>query len=197
MTATQHASWVDFFKRERGRLVRYVRSLIDDAADRESEDIVQDVVLGLFEKADVLAPIENFTAYVYQSLRNRVVDAMRRKKRGHDSLDAELPGDADAGFSLADLLADMSYDVNKEMDRKEINRDLNTAISMLDENHRTIVLATELQGVTFKELSDEWKVPIGTLLARKSRAMKKMKEALLIIDPVHYSSLFKEGVSYG
>lgn len=194
MTEAQHRSKADFFRRERGRLVGYVRSLIDDAADRESEDIVQDVVLGLFEKADVSAPIENFAAYVYQSLRNRVIDVFRRR-RGQESLDAGIPGDT--GLVLADLLADMHYDVDKEMDRREINRDLNAAISMLDENHRTIVVATELQGLTFKELSEEWKVPVGTLLARKSRAMKKLKEALLSIDPVHYSSFFEEGVSYG
>jgi RNA polymerase sigma factor (sigma-70 family) len=188
MTEAQHKSKADFFRRERGRLVGYVRSLIDDAADRESEDIVQDVVLGLFEQADISAPIENFAAYVYQSLRNRVIDVFRRR-RSQESLDT--------GLVLADLLADMSYDVDREIDRREIHRDLNTAISMLDENHRTIVVATELQGLTFKELSDRWKVPLGTLLARKSRAMKKLKEALLSIDPVRYSSFFKEGVSYG
>ena len=194
MTEAQQKSRADYFKRERGRLVGYVRSLIDDAADRESEDIVQDVVLGLFEKADVSAPIENFAAYVYQSLRNRIVDVFRRRRR-QENLDAEMPGDT--GLVLADLLADMNYDVDREMDRREINRDLNTAISMLDENHRTIVVATELQGRTFKELSGEWKVPIGTLLARKSRAMQKLKEALLTIDPLHYSRFIEEGVSYG
>ena len=194
MTEAQHRLKADFFRRERGRLVGYVRSLIDDAADRESEDIVQDVVLGLFEQADVSAPIENFTAYVYQSLRT----VLSTSSAGGAVRKVLMPESReDTGLVLADLLADMSYDVDREMDRREIHRDLNTAISMLDENHRTIVVATELQGLTFKDLSDRWKIPLGTLLARKSRAMKKLKEALLSIDPVHYSTFFEEGVSYG
>jgi RNA polymerase sigma factor (sigma-70 family) len=194
MTDQKHASWIEFLKRERSRLIRYVRSRIDDAADRESEDIVQDVVLGLFEKADISAPVENLAAYVYQSLRNRVIDAMRRRKGGHQSLDAELPGDT--GSTLADFIADMAYDIEIEFDRKEFNRDLNTALSMLDEKSRSIVVATEVHGLTFKNLSEERKVPIGTLLAHKSRAMKKLREALVEIDPVHYLPLVKEGDSY-
>jgi RNA polymerase sigma factor (sigma-70 family) len=193
MTERQ-ASWIEFLKRERSRLIRYVRNRIDDAADRESEDIVQDVVLGLFEKADISAPVENLAAYVYQSLRNRIIDAMRRRKGGHQSLDAELPGDT--GSTLADFIADMAYDIEIELDRKEFNRDLNTALSMLDEKSRSIVVATEVHGLTFKNLSEEWKVPIGTLLAHKSRAMKKLREALVEIDPAHYLPLVKEGDSY-
>jgi RNA polymerase sigma-70 factor (ECF subfamily) len=194
MTETQRASWIDFFKKERLRLVRYVRSLIDDAADREGEDIVQEVVLGLFEKADISAPVENLAAYVYQSLRNRVIDAMRRRKPGKASLDAELPGDS--GGTLADVVSDIAYDLEKELDHRAFNEDLRAALATLDEKYRGIVIATEVRGLSFKELSEAWKIPVGTLLAHKSRAMKKLREALVNIDPVHYLPLVKEGDPY-
>ena len=90
-------SWSDFFSRERKRLVGYVRTLINDASDRDGEDIVQDVALGIFDKGDIAAPIENFSAYVYQALRNRVVDYFRRRK-STASLDEELP-DQPGSFS--------------------------------------------------------------------------------------------------
>jgi len=186
MTQTQKASWAAFFSRERKRLVNYVRTLIDDAADRESEDIVQDVVLGIFDKADILAPIENFSAYVYQALRNRVVDKMRSRKK-HESIDGELPGDT--GLVLADILTDVKFDVAGESERLEIKDDLSRAVEMLDERDQLVFIETEINGMSFRELSEEWQVPIGTLLARKSRAMKKLREALLKIDPVHYSCL--------
>jgi RNA polymerase sigma factor (sigma-70 family) len=186
MTETQRASWTEFFSRERKRLVGFVRKLIDDAGDREGEDIVQDVIAGLFDRANVLAPIENISAYVYQALRNRVVDRLR-SRRTDESLDAELPGDT--GLVLADILADIGYDTSGEVERKEINADLSRAMDTLDEKYREIFMATEVHGMTFQELSDDWEVPIGTLLARKSRAIKKLREALLAIDPVHYSRL--------
>lgn len=64
MTLTQ------FLGTERQRMTRYVRRLIEDTGDRDGEDIVQDVALSLFQRADVLMPIEALSAYVYQSLRD-------------------------------------------------------------------------------------------------------------------------------
>jgi len=62
-----------FFKTERTRMVAYVRRLIDDAADRDGEDIVQDVMANLFNMADVTMPLDNLAAYVYRSIRNMVM----------------------------------------------------------------------------------------------------------------------------
>jgi len=52
----------DYFQTEYKKLVRYVRNRIDDAADRDAEDIVQDVVLNIFNKSDISIPSENLTA---------------------------------------------------------------------------------------------------------------------------------------
>jgi RNA polymerase sigma factor (sigma-70 family) len=186
MSKTQRASWTEFFSRERKRLVGYVRSLIEDAGDREGEDIVQEVALGLFDNADIAAPIENLSAYVYQALRNRVVDKLRRR-RDLDSLDAPLPGDT--GLVLADILADLKFNAAGETERKEIAQDIHYAIESLDDKYREVFIATELNGLSFQELSEAWETPTGTLLARKSRAMKMLREALVEIDRDHYSPL--------
>jgi RNA polymerase sigma factor (sigma-70 family) len=190
MGHTSQRSWTEFFSTERSRLIGYVRSLIDDAADRDSEDILQDVIAGILDKPDVTAPIQNIAAYVYQALRNRVVDYMRRKRK-NESFDAE-PQEG-SGRALAEILADLRYDTARESEQKEINRDLNDAIAKLDEYDRDIFIATEFQGMTFQELSDLWEVPIGTLLSRKSRATKKLQKELIRIDPVHYTELLKKG----
>jgi RNA polymerase sigma factor (sigma-70 family) len=190
MGQSSQRSWTEFFASERNRLIGYVRGLIDDAADRDGEDILQDVIATILDKPDVTEPIQNIAAYVYQALRNRVIDYMRRRKK-NESIDAE-PSDGD-GWALAEILADLRYDAARESERKEINRDLNNAIGKLDEYDRDIFIATEFQGLTFQELSDLWEVPIGTLLSRKSRAVKKLQKELITIDSVHYTELLKKG----
>jgi RNA polymerase sigma factor (sigma-70 family) len=190
MTHSQKKSWLDFLDQERKRLVGYVRSLIQDAASFDGEDIVQDVFANILEKADVTAPIENFSAYVYQALRNRVIDYMRRRRK-HENIDAELPGDT--GIVLSDILTDLKFNTASEVEQKEINHDLSRAIDMLEEKYQSIVIATEIEGLSFQELSDKWDIPIGTLLARKSHAMKKLRELLLEIDSDFYSRLLEKG----
>jgi RNA polymerase sigma factor (sigma-70 family) len=183
-------SWSSFFDRERKRLVGYVRSRIDDAAAFDSEDIVQDIAAGLFDRNDLADTVDNIAAYVYQALRNRVVDYLRRRRR-NEPLDAELPGDT--GLALGDILADLNADTAGEVERREIRADLIRAVDMLDEKDQGIVIATEMQGRTFRDLSEETGLPVGTLLARKSRAMKKLRAALLDMDPDHYSRLQQKG----
>ena len=165
---------VEFFRSEYGRLVGYVHKMIDDAADRDGEDIVQDVIVNAFNLADVNAPIENVSAYLYQSVRNRVVDYLRKRKLGTVSLEELVLGNSD--LRLADLLYDARDNPVVEFERREMLHLLFEAIEALNEEQRAVLIETELEGRTFKELAKEWGVPVGTLLARKSRALAKIRK---------------------
>jgi RNA polymerase sigma-70 factor (ECF subfamily) len=137
--------------------------MIDDAADRDAEDIVQDVMLGLFDKADITLPIENLSAYIYRALRNRVTDMFRRKR--------DLA-------SLAELVHESVEDAADALENKELKESVVRAIDNLNDEQRAVVIATEFEDRSFRELSEEWEIPIGTLLARKSRALQKIKSEL-------------------
>jgi len=144
-------------------LVAFVRNRIDDAADRDAEDIVMDVMLGLFEKANVARPIEDLSAYVFQSLRNRIVDLFRTRKMK---------------VALSDVLQDSRYDTENEVEKKELREKIFKSINNLNEEQRAVVVATEFEGISFRDLSEQWGIPVGTLLARKSRALKKIKNEM-------------------
>jgi RNA polymerase sigma factor (sigma-70 family) len=164
---------LEFMTRERETLVGYVRRYIDDTAERDGEDIVQDVALNIFYRADITIPIENITSYVYQALRNKVIDYLR-KRRDIVSLD---DGWMDEGeTTLLQTLPDPQSDGTKEISRMVARENLFRALAMLDDDQRSILIATELEGKTFQELAEQSGVPLGTLLARKSRALKKMNE---------------------
>jgi RNA polymerase sigma factor (sigma-70 family) len=153
----------EFFQKEYFRLVRFVRRLIDDAADRDAEDIVQDVMLSIFDKADVTIPIENLAAYVYRSLRNKVVDIFRKKEDV---------------VSMSNVISDARHDTEREVERKELMEFVFRAIDSLPDEQRAVLIATEFEGRPFRELSERWKIPIGTLLARKSRALRHIRKKL-------------------
>ena len=152
-----------FFQKEYSRLVRYARRLIDDAADRDAEDIVQDVMLSIFEKADVSIPIENLAAYVYRSLRNKVIDIFRKK--------SDI-------ISLSDVIADARYDTEREVEKKELMDFVFRAVDDLPEEQKTVLIAIEFEGWSYRELSERWGIPLGTLLARKSRALQNIRKKL-------------------
>jgi RNA polymerase sigma factor (sigma-70 family) len=160
---TQKKRIASFIATEWTRLVGYVRAWIADAADRDAEDVVQDVIERLFERADVTEPVADLSAYLYRALRNKVIDLYRKPKRA-----AELPED----------LSDVRFEASEEMDREEAREVLFEAIDELPPAQREVLVATELEGRSFKELAEEWETPIGTLLARKHRAIRALRETL-------------------
>jgi RNA polymerase sigma factor (sigma-70 family) len=168
-------SVAQFFTAERKRLVAYVRRFLEDAAEWDGEDVVQDVALSLFSRDEGLVPIESLSAYVYESLRHRAIDYLRRR-RASVSLDAPVDGQDDA--PLVSLLADMGADVEKEVFRAELRKAIFDAIEGLPVDQKAVIIETELNGRSFRELSEEWGVPVGTLLARKSRGLSKVRGLL-------------------
>jgi RNA polymerase sigma factor (sigma-70 family) len=156
-------SLADFFRDKREALVGYVRRRIDDVADQEAEDIVEDVIVGLFDRADPTIPIQDLAAFVYRALRNRIIDRFRKRRE-------TLPLMEDVLGSGGDPLL--------ELERRETLEAVFTAMEVLAEGERAVILATEFDGRPFKELAAEWQVPIGTLLARKSRGLEKIRKQL-------------------
>ena len=158
---------------EREKLIGYVHRFIDDTAERDGEDIVQEVALNIFNRADITIPIENVAAYVYQALRNKVIDYLR-KRRDMVSLDDGWMDDEET--TLLQTLPDPQTDGMHGLSWMEARENLFKVLSVLNDEQRAILIATDLEGKTFQELSEEWVIPLGTLLARKSRAHQKIKE---------------------
>ncbi|MCK4908161.1 MAG: sigma-70 family RNA polymerase sigma factor [Spirochaetes bacterium] len=167
-----------FFKREYKKLLNYVNKKINDTAERDSEDIIQDVMLNIFDKSDISLQFEDIAAYVYTSIKNKIYDIFRsgRNKTNDLSFDDNLKDNVD--LKLSEVLGDIRYESSIEFEKNEKNEKLYHAIDELDEKQKAVLIATEFESRSFKELSFEWDVPIGTLLARKSRALKIIKSKL-------------------
>ena len=160
-----------FIKSERQRFINYVRSLLRETAEMDAEDVVQDVLLRMLERPDSTATLENMTAYVYRSLRNRVID-FRRTRKPNLSLDNESDKN---GARLIDLLQSQQPNALEILQTQQGKQELFEALDCLSEREKQVVIAHELEGVPFRELSGAWGIPQNTLLSHKSRAMKKLK----------------------
>ncbi len=160
---------------EYNNLLDFVRARWRSDAERDAEDILQDVVTGLFTKVDFSKPIENVAGYIYRSLRNRIIDLQRKRKHISISLDKEE--ETDEG-SMVRQLADQGHDVPSWSRNEKLQNRMMRAIDQLKPEQQDIIYATEFEGYSYEELSREWEVPIGTLLARKHRALAKLNKML-------------------
>jgi RNA polymerase sigma factor (sigma-70 family) len=164
-----------FFSDKYRKLVRYFQVNYSDLSEMEAEDVVSDLMADLFEKAGILGPIENLSAYIYQSVRNKANDYLRRRKKAV-SLDEPVSEEADDSAQKA--IPEPRYDMTRELEAAEIRRRLVQALAAIEPNQRAVWIATELDGYSFSELSEEWGVAVGTLLSRKHRANAALQKEL-------------------
>ncbi|MGB5437980.1 MAG: RNA polymerase sigma factor [Maribacter sp.] len=159
-----------FFNEEYHSLKAYAKSKIENAADRDAEDIVQDVALNLFLRANNPLPINNVAGFVYNSLRNRIIDILRTKKE-RSSIENELE---ERLLEFSELLygkSDNSYS-------DQMKNELKKAILKLKPLYRKIIIAIDFEGFTYNEISFETGIPEGTLMSRRHRAISLLYKAL-------------------
>ncbi|MDF3085245.1 RNA polymerase sigma factor [Burkholderia sola] len=162
--------------RERTRLGNFIRRRIRDPDD--AEDVLQDVLHEFVQAYRLPAPIEQASAWLFRTARNRIIDRFRKKKEQPlaDLLDAD--DDADSEYRLD--LALPSHDAGPEAlyARTLLLKALQDALDELPANQREVFIAHELEGRSFKEMAAASGVTLNTLLARKRYAVLHLRARL-------------------
>ena len=175
MEQGENSKWYAFFTRDGEKLIRFARNQTRRISEMEAEDIVADVMLNMVSRLETNGPVENIAAYAYRAVRNKIVDYERAKAR-ETSLDGMA--DEDGELPLLNLIAAENEEPFAAEERAERMHRLTDAIGKLEPRQRAILIATELRGKSFRDLAEEWDEPIGTLLSRKSRAVKTLRKLL-------------------
>jgi RNA polymerase sigma-70 factor (ECF subfamily) len=157
-----------------GRVFSIVRSQCGDAD--LAEEITQSTFCTVAVKLRDYQEVGKFESWLFRIAMNRLRDEMRRRKR-HASPMAEAPM---ANLAVADEGADAPGRRGAPPTRVEpaTSRALLEAIASLNEADREIVTLRHVGGLSFKQLADSLNEPLGTLLARHHRALKKLREYL-------------------
>lgn len=175
MTAEEHNRLTEFFRDEYESMLGYVKKQITGITHLEGEDIVQEVITGFYSRSPSAAPVENIAAYIYRALKNRIIETFRKKEI---PLSLDAPGDREEDLSLLNIIEDNRFDAAAEHEKKALREAIFSVIDALQPEQRLVIIATELEGKSYRELSEELDIPVGTLLSRKSRALKVVREGL-------------------
>jgi RNA polymerase sigma factor (sigma-70 family) len=165
-----------FFAREYQNLLSYVKRYWSGDGETEPEDILQDVALNLFTRVDLDTPIENLLAYTYRSLKNKIIDRQRRKKpRVLSNFEDEENGEN----YLLNRIADDAVSPEFYEEQEEFLDSMFELMDELNPGQQEILIRTEIEGQTFESLSQDWDIPIGTLLSRKHRALSRLQKLFI------------------
>jgi len=162
-------------RRERGRLLAYIRRFIADAA--EAEDIVQESLYELVLAYRMTQPVEQAGAWLARVARNRIIDRFRRRSGRPRTVEAPANEEVPGG-SLADLLPAAAGGPEAEVMRDILLIEVEAALAELPGEQREVFIAHELDGVSFRELAQRSGVSVNTLLSRKRYAVRYLRKRL-------------------
>ncbi|MFO8235448.1 MAG: sigma-70 family RNA polymerase sigma factor [Bacteroidales bacterium] len=162
-------------KKEYDKLLRYTKYHVRKITDIEAEDILHEVAFKVFSKVDFESTVENVVAYLYSSIKNKIIELARKPKKliTVDSLvDRNIYNES---FKTTKNIYD---NIEIEMDREELYQLLYRAVQQLPPMYQSVIIATGFEGKTIKEFSKETDIPMGTLLSRRHRALSKLHDIL-------------------
>jgi RNA polymerase sigma factor (sigma-70 family) len=130
---------------------------------------VQEVMLSILEAPHVLPTIESLLGWLYTLVRRRCVDIIRkdvsRKAREETAVGMEV-------------LFSGTPDPATLMEQDEVVDLVAEAIDRLPALQRDVFIMNALDELTFREISASTGVPMGTLMARKKRAVESIRRHL-------------------
>jgi RNA polymerase sigma-70 factor, ECF subfamily len=141
------------------------RWLIRDPHD--AEDLVQDAYLRAFRAFDT-SQVQDGRAWLLTVVRNTCLTWLK-KKGGHFAVefDEQVHGSADESPDAESILLNQAA-----------LGSLNDCLEALPFEFREAIVLRELEELSYKEISEIARVPVGTVMSRLARARKRLQQCL-------------------
>jgi len=134
----------------------------------EAEDLIQDTYMKAFRFFDKFKKGTNAKAWLYKIMFRLFYTRYKQKKL------ELIRTDTAPQENIISLEADPE---NAYLD-KFVDKEITDAIDKLPEQFRTVLLLADVEELSYNEISQILKIPIGTIMSRLHRARKKLANEL-------------------
>jgi len=167
-------------ERNQGRLYAVAFGMLRDRDD--SMDVVQDALIKAHRKLADFEGNAAFSTWLYRICVNLCIDKKRATARRRSvDIDDVHPGALSEDSIYADLdIAPKLTATNplKNASNKQLGAEIGRAMAELTEDHRTILVLREVDGLAYEEISQILEIPRGTVMSRLFHARKNMQKML-------------------
>ena len=161
---------------ERSRLRNFIRKRVPNQAD--AEDLLQEVFFEVIEAYRLMEPVHQWSAWMFQVARNRIIDLFRKKRLGTLGNDPVAVSGERETLRLEDVLPSPDAGPAEAYARTVLFDELEEALDELPEEQREVFTAHEIEGYSFKEIAARTGVSVNTLLSRKHYAVVHLRRRL-------------------
>jgi RNA polymerase sigma-70 factor, ECF subfamily len=141
----------------------------------DAKDLLQETYLKAYRFIDKYEQGTNAKAWLFRIMKNSFINNYRKSARTPEQVDYDTIED------YYELVRDQTVDGNDM--RKQFYNDLLEdevvkAMDSITEEFRTIIILSDLEGLTYEEISEMLDIPLGTVRSRLHRARKNLQGKL-------------------
>jgi len=145
----------------------------------DAEDLVQETYLKAVRSAHLFDESLNGRAWLFKILTNSFRDRYRKKVKSPRSVEIDDVGE----FLLYDQISEYFPEKKpgqsiEEFMHKFLDDDVKASIEHLPEQFRLVVILSDIEGFSYKEIAEIIDAPIGTVMSRLFRGRKLLQKEL-------------------
>ena len=146
--------------------------------ERDAEDLVQETYLKAFKYFHQFTPGTNCRAWLFRILRNTFINSYRRRVKERDILQRQENGSLQKSLICVDSVERFS-NPEQRIIYSGLGDDVTRALDALPDEFRMVVVLSDVQGFSYKEIARIMDTPIGTVMSRLFRARRLLRQSLL------------------
>lgn len=154
----------------RDKLYRFAIRLL--GSEEEAKDLIQEVLIRVWNKRTQIDQLQNAEAWCMRITRNMALDQLKSKRV---QLTGRLTEYQEAGYGTTDTPL-------HEMERHDALQRIDLMIAKLPGKQREAMHLRDVEGYSYKEISEIMGVDINQVKVNIFRARKTVKEKLLKVD---------------
>jgi RNA polymerase sigma-70 factor (ECF subfamily) len=138
----------------------------------EAEDITAEVFVKVWKNLKKVDENKNLKVWIFAITRNTAIDSLRKRKNISFSQIDSPAGEFEENIADIEPLPDEIFL------RKELAKELETALSKIRPDFREIILLHYTEGLTFEEISEIVSKPLNTVKSHHLRALSALRKLL-------------------
>ncbi|MBT3352823.1 MAG: sigma-70 family RNA polymerase sigma factor [Nitrospinaceae bacterium] len=158
----------------------------------DAEDLVQDVYVRAIRFYTQFQPGTNIRAWLFKILKNTFINRFRKKSRTPTQL--ELDDSEYQRSDLTDFNAGHSKIEGPEAQffKRQTSKVIEKALSEIPEKFRRIIVLSDIEGFSYREIAEIEECPLGTVMSRLYRSRRMLQALLVKYDETGEMSVVEE-----
>ncbi len=150
------------------KLYRFALRMVNDR--EEAEDIVQDVLMKVWDKRSSLDQVQNPEAWCMTLTRNLSIDRMRSKRQHHLEIETQLQ------------VASAAASPYRQAEVNDLYAQMQALMQQLPEKHKLCLHLREVEGMAYEDIAQTLDITLDQVKTNIFRARQALRSQLTQVE---------------